>query len=76
MARSVETEIKRGLGQRVRDRRLSLDMSQEDLASKAETRRALISEIERGEANPTLEPVIKIASALRVSLSVLFDLHR
>ena len=51
-------------------------MSQEDLASEADIRRALISEIERGEANPTLESVIRIASALRVRLSELFDYQR
>lgn len=73
MARSARADIKRSLGQRVRDRRLSLDMSQEELASEADIRRALISEIERGEANPTLESVIRIATALRISLSDLFD---
>jgi transcriptional regulator with XRE-family HTH domain len=48
-------------------------MSQEDLASLAEIRRALISEIERGEANPTLESVIRLAAALRINLSELFN---
>ena len=75
MARNARADIKRSLGLKVKDRRLSLNMSQEELASEAEIRRALISEIERGEANPTLETVIRIASALRLSLSELFDLH-
>ncbi|MBR0707996.1 helix-turn-helix transcriptional regulator [Bradyrhizobium liaoningense] len=73
MAKSARADIKRRFGQRVRDRRLSLDMSQEELASEADIRRALISEIERGEANPTLESVIRIATALRISLSDLFE---
>jgi transcriptional regulator with XRE-family HTH domain len=73
MARSARADIKRSLGQRVRDRRLSLKMSQDDLAAQADIRRALISEIERGEANPTLESVMRLAAALRISLSELFD---
>ncbi|MEY9524049.1 transcriptional regulator with XRE-family HTH domain [Bradyrhizobium japonicum] len=48
-------------------------MSQDDLAAQADIRRALISEIERGEANPTLESVMRLAAALRISLSELFD---
>ena len=47
-------------------------MSQEDLADEAETRRALISQIERGEANPTLNSIVKIAKALGVEMSELF----
>lgn len=73
MARSARADIKRSLGQRVKDRRLSLNMSQEDLAAQADIRRALISDIERGEANPTLESVMRLAAALRISLSELFD---
>ncbi|MBA5845223.1 helix-turn-helix transcriptional regulator, partial [Escherichia coli] len=38
-----------------------------------ETRQALISEIERGEANPTLDSILRIATALGVEVVELFD---
>lgn len=43
-------------------------MSQADLADRTETRQALISEIERGEANPTLDSILRIATALGVEV--------
>lgn len=51
-------------------------MSQTDLADEAETRRALISEIERGEANPTRDTIVSIAMALGVNPAELFDQPR
>jgi transcriptional regulator with XRE-family HTH domain len=43
--------------------------SQHELASEAGVRRALISSIERGHANPTLESLDKVASALDVAVA-------
>lgn len=54
------------LGRKVKDLRHSLKMSQADLADDAGTRRALVSDIERGEANPTLDTIVRIAMALGV----------
>jgi transcriptional regulator with XRE-family HTH domain len=48
-------------------------MSQRDLAEDAGVRQALISQIERGEANPTIDSILRIAVALNVSFSDLFD---
>lgn len=76
MRKSAHDIIKNNLGRKVRELRLSLKMSQADLADEAETRRALISEIERGEANPTLDSIVSIAIALGVDLAELFDSHR
>ena len=56
----------------VRRLRLEAGLSQEELAQAADVRQALISEVERGEANPTLESLTKIANALKVQLSDLF----
>jgi len=63
----------RMLGENVRRLRYLAELSQEDLAEAADLRQALISEIERGEANPRLESLTKIADALKVRLTDLFD---
>jgi len=51
-------------------RQLGLDrgFSQEDLAAAAKTRQALVSAIEIGTANPTLDSLEKLATTLGVSL--------
>jgi DNA adenine methylase len=48
-------------------------MSQRGLAEQAGIRQALISEIERGEANVTIDSLLRIAIALQVSLPGLLD---
>ncbi|MGY4480144.1 transcriptional regulator with XRE-family HTH domain [Bradyrhizobium sp. USDA 3364] len=48
-------------------------MSQRDLANQAGVRQALVSQIERGEANVTIDSLLKIAVALSVSLTDLLD---
>lgn len=63
----------RTLGSNVRRLRQLAELSQEELAKAADLRQALISEIERGEANPRLESLTKIADALKVRLTDLFD---
>jgi transcriptional regulator with XRE-family HTH domain len=74
MARgSTNDVIKCNLARKVKERRLSLNMSQTDLAAKSETRQALISEIERGEANPTLDSILRIAAALKIGVADLFE---
>jgi len=69
-------QLRETLGRKVRERRLSLAMSQRDLAEAAGIRQALVSEIERGEANPTLDSVLRIATTLEVSFAELFELRR
>lgn len=54
------------LGGRVKNFRLAKKLTQSELAGLARVRRALISEIERGLANPTLDSIVCIAAALRV----------
>jgi len=59
-------------GQIVRTRRLSLDMTQEVLAEKAELHRTYIADIERGTRNVSLRNIEKLALALDCSISTLF----
>jgi len=66
----------RTLGGNVRRLRQLAELSQEELAEAADLRQALISEIERGEANPRLDSLTKIADALKVRLTNLFDQDR
>lgn len=61
------------LGRRIRSYRISLGYSQERLAELASCHPTYIGQIERGEKNVTLESIEKIAFALGVSLSQLFE---
>lgn len=61
-------------GQKVRSERLSLGLSQEELALIAGVHRTYIGMIERGEKNITLINIEKIAKALSLTISELTDL--
>jgi len=63
----------RKFGDKVRDERLRAGLSQEELGFKAELDRTYISGIERGERNPSVKSVAKIANSLGVSIKKLFD---
>ncbi|WFU25141.1 helix-turn-helix transcriptional regulator [Bradyrhizobium sp. CB1717] len=73
---SVSTQLRDTFGRKVKELRLSMKMSQRDLAEGAGVRQALVSQIERGEANPTLDSILRIAAALNVSFAELFELPR
>jgi transcriptional regulator with XRE-family HTH domain len=64
------------LARNVRKLRLARGFSQEDLAAEASTRQALVSEIEAGAANPTLDSLARLAEALQVDLAELFNAPR
>lgn len=67
-----QLNIQQRFGKAVRRRRRELDLSQEVLAEQAGLHRTYISEIERGEVNPSLEIVDRLAKALNISISRLF----
>jgi transcriptional regulator with XRE-family HTH domain len=56
----------------VREQRLKLGLSQEELAARAKLHRTYIGMIERGEKNITLLNIEKISIALNISISDLF----
>ncbi|MHC2618004.1 transcriptional regulator with XRE-family HTH domain [Bradyrhizobium huanghuaihaiense] len=64
--------LRDSLARRIRQLRLSLRLSQRDLADRAGVRQALISQIEAGEANLTLDSLLKIALALEIDFEALF----
>lgn len=59
-------------GERVREIRKQKDLSQEELAYKADLHRTYIGMIERAEKNVTLLNIEKIANALEVNIKELF----
>lgn len=61
-------------GQRVRQLRTELGLSQEAFADKCGLDRTYISGIERGVRNPTLEVIAVIADGLEIRLNILFNL--
>lgn len=72
----TQKRVRAALGHKVRELRRSLDLTQADLAGKAGIRRGSVIEVERGEANPTLDTIVGIAAALRVEPSELLVLDR
>lgn len=73
MAKREIPSTKRILARNLRRLRLERGLSQDDLAAEAGLRQALISAIEVGTANPTLDSLDRLASALKIDLSGLLD---
>ena len=69
-----ERDLLTDLGDVVRERRLALNLSQEELASRAGVHRTYLSDIERGARNITVTVLARIAEALEVKVSRLFRL--
>lgn len=66
-------EVSKIIGKRIRNYRNQMGLSQEKLAELCGCHPTYIGQIERGEKNATIESVARIASALEVSLSKLFE---
>jgi transcriptional regulator with XRE-family HTH domain len=60
-------------GLRIKELRSNASLSQEALAAECALDRTYISGIERGRRNPSLKNIIRIAKALNVSPSQLFE---
>ncbi|MBD3365895.1 helix-turn-helix domain-containing protein [candidate division WWE3 bacterium] len=52
------------LGRNIRRRRHALNLSQEELALRADIERSYMGRIERGEANPSFKKICAISRAL------------
>ena len=64
-------DVLQKFGQRVREKRTALGLSQEAFADKAHLDRTYISGIERGKRNVALRNIGAIARALKVTISEL-----
>lgn len=61
------------LGKRIREIRKNQAISQEQLAERAGISAQYVSNIERGKENPTLDLLLRLADALKVSLGQMCD---
>lgn len=66
-------EAKHSVATRVYALRTERGLSQEELARLAQTKQPSISDIERADANPTIETLGKLAAALGVNVTDLLD---
>lgn len=64
--------IHKKFGQRIQQLRKERDFTQEDLADYISVDRSYMGFVERGERNPTLDKIGKIARAFKISLEELF----
>lgn len=71
--RTRMADIAKLFGKKVRQLRTSKGISQEELAFRAGIHRTYLGGIERGERNPCLVNIARIAKALKVSMPELFD---
>ena len=67
------SDIAKAVGQRIRNYRTQNGLSQEKLAELSGCHPTYIGQLERGEKNATLESIERIATALGISLSKLFE---
>ena len=65
--------INKQLGARIRYLRQQKNMTIEDLALEAEINRNYLCDLERGTRNPTVVVLNKIAKALEINVSTLFE---
>ena len=66
-------DIKQKVGQRIRQLRKELELSQEALALKAEVDRTYVTDVEAGRRNVSLEILEKLIRALSISVSDFFN---
>ncbi len=69
----MSEDVLRRLGFRIRNLRKQANISQETLGHISGLHRTYVGAIERGERNPSVLSLKKIADALKVSLGDLFD---
>ena len=68
----VRDDFRVAFGQRVRDLRARLELSQEELAERTGLHRNYIGGIERGERNVAILNIVRVAAGLEVTLAEMF----
>ncbi|MFM7365320.1 MAG: helix-turn-helix domain-containing protein [Cuspidothrix sp.] len=69
----MNNQARKKLGSNIKKLRSKLELSQEQLAEKADLHRTYIGAVERGERNISLDNIIAIARALEISASELLE---
>jgi transcriptional regulator with XRE-family HTH domain len=67
------TEIAGLVGENIRQLRKKRGLSQEQLAFRADINASYMGQVERGEKNPTIDVLSKIANALQTPLEILVN---
>lgn len=68
-----DSEVEYQLGRKLIEARLKRNLSQRDLAERAQTTQAVISRVESMNANPSLNLLKRLANALGVKLKIAFE---
>src|ERR1700730_14528049 len=66
-------DVKKGFGLAIKNWRDRTGISQEELSWRSGLHRSYLADIERGARNASLKTIEKLAAALKVSLSTLFQ---
>lgn len=66
-------DIKFKVGQRIKELRKELNLSQEALALKSEVDRTYVTDVENGRRNVSLEILEKLVKGLKVSIAEFFN---
>src|SRR4051794_37155984 len=74
MKKRSQADIRERFGFAVKIRREELGLTQEDLAEKAHIHRTYLSDIERGSRNLSLINIERLAAALSLKISELFQI--
>ena len=73
MGELARMDVKQKIGERIRELRKGLTISQEALAYKAEVDRTYVTDVENGRRNVSIEILEKLIAALEVSFSEFFN---
>ena len=66
-------DIKLKVGQRIKELRKKLELSQEGLANEAEVDRTYVTDVENGRRNVSVEILERLIKALDVSITEFFN---
>lgn len=66
------TDSRRAFGAALREAREEAGLSQDALAGLADLHRTYVGGIERGERNPSLENIVRLAESLGTTVAILF----
>ncbi len=69
---TVAKEIRGQVGEKLRELRRAHRITQEQLAERAGLSYKFVGEIERGQANPTIDTMYQLSRALRIDIHELF----
>ena len=68
-------DVQQLFGARVRSLRRKLDLTQQGLGERAGVNYKYVGQVERGEVNPSLDVISRLAGGLGVEMADLFDME-